>query len=170
MKYVFAAALLLTATAAQADPLAKAHEGQLQCYRPVAAKKLCAALSSYSFQGSSISNKADVLLGVNPALVMTTLSPVTLKVEAVCGKSREADIQAASFTVDGAKLPEDKAAGLRAQLIDSMKPMFGKEVCTTYVPSGAGLSATVTLDGKARPDLTQPVIWVKPSDGYKIGQ
>ena len=109
-------------------------------------------------------------MAVKPLMIMTTISPVTVSGEAVCGKSREADIQAASFAGDGVKLPVDKAAEIRTQLITSMKPMFGKEICTTYIPNGRVLSATVTVDGKPNPDFTQPVIWVKPSDGYKIGQ
>ncbi|GAA0535435.1 hypothetical protein FHS83_003191 [Rhizomicrobium palustre] len=167
--WIFVAAAL-SCSAAMADPLAKAHEGQLQCYHPNTLTKTCAVLSGYSFQGKVISNKADVLMGVKPLLIMTTNSPVTISGEAVCGKSREADIQSASFTADGAKVPENQAAAIRAQLLENMKPMFGKEICTTYVPSNNALSATVTIDGKPRPDLTQIVIWVKPGEGYKIGQ
>ena len=60
MKIWILAAAALVITAANADPLAKARTGELQCYRPNTEAKTCAVLSGYSFQGSAISNKADV--------------------------------------------------------------------------------------------------------------
>lgn len=170
MRLVMAAAVVVLAfSAAAADPLAEGFAGKLQCYKPNIEKKTCGALSAYSERrDGAIINTADVLLSPNPAVVMRTISTVERKGEAVCGPMRKEDIEAATILVNGAPLPEDKAVGARQQIIGAMQPMLGQEVCTTYVPDGDKLSAKVTLNGTAKPEYTQTVIWVKPEDGYTV--
>jgi hypothetical protein len=171
MKRVLAglALSIVSLSAASADPLSEARDGKLQCYRPDAARKTCAALASYAFDSSgAISNTAEVLLAPQPVLTMRTVSPVTVKGEAVCGFTRKEDIDNAVFTLNGAALPDEQAAGVRAQILGAMQAMMGKEICTTYVPAGDRLSAQVTLDGVAAPNFSQQVVWVKPEDGYKV--
>jgi hypothetical protein len=169
MRLVMAAAAILAFSAASADPLAEGFAGKQQCYRPNVEKKTCAALSGYSLRhDGAIVNTADVLLSPNPQVVMRTISTVQFKDEAVCGPMRKEDIQVATILVNGAPLPEDKAVSARAQIIGAMKSMLGREVCTTYVPDGDKLSAKVTVDGAAKPEYTQTVIWVAPEDGYRV--
>lgn len=171
MRCVMAVAALAVAfAAAHADPLAEGLAGKIQCYRPNLEKKTCGALSSYSLRrDGAILNTAEVLLSPNPVLVMKTVSTVTMKGEAVCGPVRKEDIDVATLTVNGAALPDDQAAALRAKIAGAFKDMFGKEVCTTYVPVGDKLTAQVTLDGKLKPEYSQTVVWVKPEDGYTVG-
>ena len=168
----FAAVLGLLAmmcSVAYADPLAEAHANKLQCYHPDTARKTCAALSGYVFESSGrITNNAEVLLSPQPLLVMRTTSPVVIKGEAVCGSVRQEDIETAQILLDGAVLAEDKAAGVRAQILSAYQGQVGKEVCTTYVSSGDRLSAQVTVDGVPSPAFTQEVIWVMADDGYRV--
>ncbi len=160
---------VLAWSAAQADPLAEARAGQLQCYKPDTARKTCAARSGYAFgSDGQIINTADVLLAPQPALIMRTSSSVVIKGEAVCGPMRKEDIETAQLLLNGAPLPEDKAAAVRAQIIGAFQQQIGKEVCTTYVPAGDRLSAQVSIDGVPNPAYTQEVIWVKPEDGYAV--
>lgn len=171
MKRCMAAMCLLAfmGSAAHADPLAEAHAGKLQCYRPDTARKTCAALSGYVFDNAGgITNNAEVLLSPQPLLVMRTSSPVVIKGEAVCGPVRQEDIETAQILLNGDVLSEDKAAGVRAQILGAYQGQVGKEVCTTYVPSGDRLSAQVTVDGVPNPAFTQEVIWVSAGDGYKV--
>lgn len=160
---------ILVFGAANADPLAEARAGKLQCYRPDMARKTCLALASYSFEANgAISNKAVVLISPQQNVTMTTVSSVVIKGEAVCGPMRREDIEAAEIAVNGTKLPDEQAAGVRAQLVQAITNQIGKEVCTTYVPTGDKFSAQVTVDGAANPLYTQEVIWVKPEDGYQV--
>jgi hypothetical protein len=61
------------------------------------------------------------------------------------------------------------AAKIRAQLLDSESADAGKDICTTLMPDGDHFAARTAIGGNDRPEQTTPVIWVKPSDGYKLG-
>lgn len=160
---------LVTLAAAHADPLAEARLGKMQCYRPDTAHKTCMALASYAFESNgTITNKAVVLISPQQMVTMTTKSAVVVKGEAVCGPMRREDIEAAEIAVNGTILPDAQAAGVRAQLVQAINNQIGKEVCTTYLPSGDKLAAQVTVDGAANPLYTQDVLWVKPEEGYQV--
>jgi hypothetical protein len=155
--------------AAKADPLANARAGMIQCYQPDTARKVCGALSAYIFEhNGTITNKGEVLLAPQPVLIMRTSSPVTVRGDAVCGPMRREDLDAAQIFVNGAPLAADKAAEVRNQVASSYQAMMGKEVCTTFVPTGDRLSARVTIDGVPNGQFTQEVIWVKPEEGFQV--
>ncbi|SFK07321.1 hypothetical protein [Caulobacter sp. UNC279MFTsu5.1] len=165
---------LLLAVAAQAappavaaDPLAPARIGDLQCYGPDPVRKTCRAMGGYSFGADGeILNKAEVLLQNAPPVTMTTVAPVTVRDGAVCGPLSGVD--KAQIAVRGHRLPEPEAAPIRAQLQESMATVLGKEVCTTYRRSGDWWIAEVTMDGVARPDMQDTVLWVPASAGYTV--
>ena len=160
---------LLALSAANADPLAESHAGKVQCHRPDTVRKTCGALSSYTMEpGGVTTNKAEVLLSSQQILTMTTVTPVVLKGEAICGQVRARDLQTAEIHLNGAILPEEQAKGLRTQLVQHFGELIGKEICTTYVSVGDKLSTQVTVDGVAKPAYSQTVIWVMPEDGYKV--
>jgi hypothetical protein len=154
---------------ANADPLTEARSGKMQCYRPDTVRKACLAMASYSFEpNGTITNKAVVLISPQQNVTMTTTSVVMIKNEAVCGVMRREDIEAAQIAVNGTRLSDEQAAGVRAQLVQAISNQIGKEICTTYLPAGDKLSAQVTVDGAANPLYTQDVLWVKPEDGYQV--
>ncbi len=161
--------MLGSAAAAQADdPLQPARSGQTQCYAPDPARKTCQAMAGYTFMGGQIQNQAEVLVSKNPAIVMKTVSTVTLVNGAICGPLRGEDIDAAQFTLNGARMTRDQSTQLATQLKTAFGARLGKVVCTTYVPNGSAFSAQVTLDGQSQPQDTQVVIWVSPRDGYNV--
>jgi hypothetical protein len=160
---------VLAFVAANADPLAESHAGKMQCHRPDTVRKTCGSMSSYTMEpGGVITNKAEVLLSPHQVLTMTTVTPVVLKGEAICGQVRAQDLQTADIRLNGAILPDAQAKGLRTQLAQHFGELIGKEICTIYVPAGDKLSTQVTVDGVAKPAYTQIVIWVKPEDDYKV--
>lgn len=159
--------ILMTLVAALiADPLAPAREGQLQCHSPDVARKTCAALAGYTFPKEGlILNQAETLLNPSPAIIMRVESPVQVRGGAICGDM--SGVEGATFTIEGQPAEESTTALLRGQ-VETAFAQIGREGCTTYTPQGDGLLAEVTVDGKSRPDLNQPVIWVSPADGYSI--
>lgn len=167
---VFVAIFLQTGAAA--DPLEPARAGMLQCYAPVLASKGCAALASYTPNGSGFANRAEVRLstGTPPLITMTTTTQVHLDHGKVCGRVEQADLDAAEFRLDGADMPQES----RVQIVKAVVSVyanagiFGHEVCTTYVPAGDMLSAQIQVDGVPRPELTQPVRWVKADEGFAV--
>ena len=44
---------------------------------------------------------------------------------------------------------------------------YGKIVCSIFTPSGAGYLVTETMGGQPQAG-TAHMIWVKPSDGYRV--
>jgi hypothetical protein len=162
--------LLLAAAlqaAATADPLAPARIGDLQCYGADPVRRTCRAMGGYSFGADGkILNKAEVVLQDSPLVTMTTVSPVTVKDGAICGPLSGVD--KAQIAVRGRRLPESEAAPIRAQLQESMAAILGKEVCTTYRRSGEWWIAEVTMDGVARQDMSDTLLWVPASAGYTV--
>jgi len=152
-----------------ANPLAPAKLGKLMCYSPDQALKTCGAMAAYGFPTDGrILNRAQVVVTPSPYIVMTTLTPVTLRGPAVCGRMEGA--AEASFTIDGKPADEATTTDLRGQIARAFTAYDGVEVCTTYVPFREGFMATVSIGGAPRPDMNQPVIWVELNDGYVVGQ
>jgi len=159
--------LLAAALQAAADPLAPARIGDLQCYGADPVRKTCRALAGYTFgAGGQILNQAEVMIQDAPVVTMKTVSPVVVRDGAVCGQLSGVD--KAQIAVQGRWLSEDAAAPVRAKLQQSMAPMLGKEVCTTYRRSGGWWIAEVTMDGVAQQNLNDTLLWVPPSAGYTV--
>lgn len=165
---IFTMALFVAPAAhAQSEPLARARQGQVQCFEPDAANKTCAAIASYAFAADgTISNTSDVLIFPEPAIVMHITSPVTQRDGAVCGPIRQADIDTAQFSIDGQAASDENAQTIRGQMRDQLASMIGVEVCSRFVPDGNGFRAVATAGGRPQPD--QRVVWVSPSDGYRV--
>lgn len=150
-----------------ASPLAPAKLGRLLCYSPDQALKTCAAMTAYGFPADGkILNRAQVVITPSPFIVMTTLTTVTVRGPAVCGRMEGA--AEATFTIDGKPADEATTADLRGQIAGAFTAFDGVEVCTTYVPFREGFMANVSIGGAPRPDLNQPVIWVEFNDGYVV--
>ena len=162
-------ALFLQAAAPAVDPIAPAFRGEAQCYAPDPARKACRSIGEYAKRPDGrIANTATVLLSPNPVVVMRTVAPVEVKDGQVCGVIRSEDLASATFTIDGQAADETTAKSLRDYVAPGFAPMFNHEVCTRYVTDGAMLKGLVSLDGRRRPDLDQPVRWVAPSEGFSV--
>ena len=166
--------ILLASVFAQApadDPLALARSGQLQCYTPNAAQKTCRALAGYRQDGEAqYINRAQLPITPDGSMTLTTTSRVRIVSGAVCGTIQAEDIAGAELAVAGSAMDADRAAPLLTQIAQALTSIIGHEICTRYVQNGDGLVAEGSMDGTRRPDLDQPVIWVGPSDGYRVSQ
>lgn len=155
--------------AAPMGPLSPAAEGKIQCFGYDRARKTCNSMASYAAgPGDTIENTSTLLIARDPPIVMTSISPVTIEGERVCGAIRAEDLQTATFLVSGAPPPEDVAATLRDGLLKAMTAMIGKRACVTFVPDGGDFVARATMDAVPQPDSDQPVIWVSPGEGWKV--
>ena len=151
------------------SPITPAAQGQLQCYTPDAARRTCRSLAAYKSKANgAIDNIAIVLISQSPSISMTTVSRVVIKANQVCGLIRPRDIDAARFALGDRPADSAQTAALRQQMQSAMKGFFGHEICTTYVPADGSLLAKVTVDGASQPTMDQRVIWVSPTDGYKV--
>lgn len=165
--------LLLTAgqsQAAIADPLAPAREGKIQCLAPNKEKKSCIGIASYTvLPDGSFDTAARVLIAPMPAIVMETRSSGKKEGDALCSIIRRQDYAGARISIEGA--PADAVTGeaIRSQLLSAIATLDGKKACSHIVPEGEVLRIDVTVEGTARPDLTQRAIWVRPDEGYKLG-
>lgn len=163
--------LLAAAILAQeppSDPLAPAQYGQVQCFSPDPATKTCNSIAAYIPSGNGFTNTATILLSSRPAVTMTTSTQVQVRGGAVCGTLREDDIQSAKVKVDGRELSPEEASLVVSAVADAVNDYVGQEICTTYVAAADGWTAKASVQGTPQPELDQPVIWVSPSDGYKV--
>jgi hypothetical protein len=165
----FVTAAPVSAHAQDGDVLAPAREGKLQCFEPNAANKTCQSIGGYTFNTNGvIDNTADVLIMPQPVIVMRVISPVTLRDGAICGPLTLADIDGATFTIDGAAASAEDAQSIKTALAEQLAPMLNVETCITLTPVDGGFRADTAMAGTPRPDLSQRVIWVRPEDGYRV--
>lgn len=160
----------LTATPS-ADPLAEARAGKLQCVTPDIGKKTCLALVSYVVRpDGGFDSVVTVMVAPSPLIAMETRSTGKVEGDAMCSIVRKADFAAAKFTIEGKPADEATANAIGAQVLATVEGLDGKKGCSRDRPEGNVMVEEVTLDGVARPEMTQRFIWVKPEDGYKLGQ
>ena len=161
---------LAAASAAYASPLTPAASGQIQCYAPDTARKVCASVAYYvARDDGGFDNKAVVLINKAPAVTLETTTRVTIKDNAVCGAIRAEDIAAGKVTVGDHVMTPDEAGPVLNSITQALTPVIGHEICTVYTPDASGkLTAQASMDGKRQPEQDQPVIWVSPSDGYTV--
>ena len=102
-------------------------------------------------------------------IVMRTSTSVELRIDEVCGRARARDIEASTFTVAGQPVPQQLVQLTSPQVLSVMRSHLNQEICATFVPSGSGFRTQVTIDGMARPDISDAFIWVRPNEGYTVG-
>ena len=157
------------ALAQSGDVLAPARQGQVQCFVPNAAARTCQSIGSYAFNANgAIDNTSEILIMPQPVVVMRTTSPVTVRNNAICGPLTAEDIARSTFTIDGRPATEQETANIRTGLTQQLTPMFNVEMCVSVSAVDGGYRADSTVGGTARPDLAQPMLWVRPGDGYRV--
>ena len=152
------------------DVLTPADHGQLQCYNPDRTARTCQSLAGYVRKADGgIDNSSWVMVSKSPMIIMASTTSVAIKNDAVCGSIKASDIAAADFTYDGQPLDAAKTAVMRQQVSKNIKGLIGKVICTHYAPTAGGMTAEATVDGVRQTAMDQPVIWVAPADGYRVG-
>lgn len=160
--------ILAAATPQAADPLAHARAGMVQCVMPNDTAKKCMGITTYKINADgSFESSTQLLIAPTPLITMTVVSTGAVKDGGLCGPVHKADFDAAKIEMDGQPANEGVASAVRGQVGASVAAMDGKMGCGTEAADG---TVTVTLDGVARPEMTQKVKWVKPTDGYTLGQ
>jgi hypothetical protein len=167
-----AVVLFLASAAAQSTPApsdfpANAKIGLVQCYRPNLSEKTCQSIAGYTLNGPDrFDNKA--VIAVSKDATLETHTPVVVRNGAVCGFIRAEDIIAGLLRVNGRQVDAAKAKPILEQIAHGAAPFAGKEICTRYESSAAGLTAEISIDWIYKPDRDQTVLWVHPSDGYTV--
>lgn len=153
------------------SPIEPAGQGKLQCYSPDVVKKTCQSMAAYRISASGgFENPASILLPIHPVTTMEIVSPVTIRDGQICGFMRKADLDKARFIRDGAEEGPEVTANYRQRAALVYESILDHEICTAYIADGDGLTTKVTVDGEAMSGPGQRVIWVSPSDGYRVGR
>lgn len=156
--------LLLALVAADpvTDPIGPALKGQQQCYTPDTARRTCRALAGYTVEPDGrILNQAEVLLAEEPPIIMHSVTEVTVRDGAICG--RREGVETATFTLGGRQLDEETSDNIRRLVAAGDEG----ETCTRYVRREGSLWADPMVGGV--PAASHEVLWVSPDDGYKVG-
>ena len=160
-------ALIAASAARPANPLALAEKGQVQCYRPDAQKKTCQSIAAYQRTGpGTYDNKA--LIPVSKDATLETHTPVVIKGNAVCGSIRAQDMIAGTLRMSGKVVAHDAAKPILERIAQSLGPLAGKEICTSYEPAGSNFTAKISVAGSYRADQDETVRWIGPADGYAV--
>jgi hypothetical protein len=166
--------LSLSAVAQTPDlpsPLEPASRGMMQCYSPNTQEKTCQSMAIYrATANGGIENVANVLVLPSPAIVMTITSLATVRDAQVCGYVLTKDLDKASFTMGGTGVSPEMTANFRARMPILYGSTIEREVCTAYKPDGDAFVTSITVDGVPQHDAAMRVIWVSPSDGYRVGR
>ncbi len=166
--------LILGAVSAHADVLGEARAGKLQCFEPDVQKKTCRGLFKIIVKpDGTATSGGDVLLNVvngGSVLIMRApQSPVTVKSASTCETMRKSDIEDAMFLLDGKAVNPESDRRIKDDMESRQTARFGKTECSAYLPTGGGTyMVTDTVDKQPQPN-TAHMIWVSPSDGYKVG-
>jgi hypothetical protein len=154
---------------ASGDPIARANGGELQCYRPNIEKKTCQSVASYRRTGpGTYINTA--LLPLGDGATLETRTPVLIKGDAVCGSITRRQVLAGTVRAANQIIAPERAKPLLESVADAISPLFGKEFCTRYEPSGADFIAKASIDGVYQPDKDTIVKWIAPTDGYTVAE
>lgn len=153
-----------------ADPLARARAGELQCDGPDLAHRTCKAISNYVFAADgAVTNQSESVISASGPMIMRTTSHVSVRDGAVCGPVSGEDIDQAQIIFGGKPVSGQQADQVKAQLKSGLGPLLGAEVCTRFAPAEHGYTTQVTVNGQAAPaDAGVQVIWVKPGDGWTV--
>lgn len=165
------AILLAGVPAAADDPLAPALSGQLQCFGPDVSARTCRALTALK-RNPDRTWTSTVTSAPDPTqpLTLEVSSAVTVRDGAVCGTVRREDMIAGRLRYYGLVVPASRALPILARLADMLGTAAGREICTRFEPGEGTLMARGSVTGSpGTPVPDQPMIWVRPDAGYRVG-
>jgi len=154
-----------------ADPLAPARGGDQLCYVPDAAAKTCMSIAAYSFGADGvIVSDARTAISASPVITMTTRTPIMIRDGFDCSNASDLTEQIVAIHVTGAALEGASFETTRTQIATEVANVIGgDEVCTVYQTQADGtLLAVSRVDGNDRADLSTPVLWIKPGEGWTV--
>lgn len=164
--------ILAAASAGQtADPLAEARAGKVQCVSPNRTTKTCMGIGSYTVRADgSFDSVFTMMIVPAPLITMEVKSSGKIENGQTCNIVSKADYANAKLAMAGGEVNAAMDQAIRSQMLGAIESLEGKKACGIDKPEGDVMLAEVNVDGVARPELTQRFIWVKPDEGYKVGQ
>ena len=154
-----------------ADPLAPAKQGKLRCIAPNATRLTCQTIIRYRVEddGSFDATVTGIVSG-DPTLLLRYKTFGRVEEGGVCVMIRVGDFQNGMLLSSGRPLAPNADRAARLQVLDAVQTMQGQKRCYKDRTEDGVTRAVVTLDGVARPALTQTVAWVTPAQGYAVGR
>lgn len=157
---------------ADADPLAPARAGMVQCYGVHPEQKTCNGISRYRFNDDgTITNESVNIARAEPLTLFHARSTVYVRDGAECTMITDPAALFTAVEVDGVPVDEEALDGFRAIMGDVVRTSVGVgEYCTRYRQNPDGtLQALTTVDGVEKPGTLNTVLWVSPDDGWRVG-
>jgi hypothetical protein len=156
--------------AVDADPLARARTGELQCDGPDLAHRTCKAITTYVFSpDGGVTIQSESVISASGPMIMRTTSQVSVRDGGVCGPVKGEDIDQAQIVFAGRPISGQQADQVKAQVKSGLGPLLGADVCTRFTPAEKGYTTQVTVNGQAAPpDAGVQVIWIKPAEGWTV--
>lgn len=162
---------LPAAPAAPADALTPAREGKLRCVAPNVARLTCRTIIRYKVENDGDFDATVTGLVARDSTVLLRYKTFGRVEEGgVCVMMRTGDIQNGMLLSNGRPLAPNADDAMRLQVLGAMQPLQGKKRCYQDRTEDGVTRSVVTLDGVAHPELSQPVLWVSPSEGYAVGR
>jgi hypothetical protein len=169
---VFIAMILLAATGAappETDTLAQIQAGKILCVNPDAATKTCSTITSYTLRETkTFLETGEVLISPDQPVTFKMSMLVDVRGASICGTPLITDFQKGTVSVDGAPLPPDRNEAAITKLVETLKPMAGRQVCEAIQLDGGKLMKYGQVE---RVDLKlpgKPVGWISPREGYRV--
>lgn len=154
---------------ADADPLAPARQGKLQCTLPDPVKKSCMAISRYVPDGERrYLNITRSLISGAPDVILEFRFPTVIEGGAACGIMARSELDEAILTVDGVPASEELRKQVVGSMLPQLEPDFGKRACTRIRDERALLFQYLEIDGEPRPQHRMRVSWVDATEGYRL--
>jgi hypothetical protein len=163
-------ALALAASQQLTDQVAAIREGKLQCAQPNPKAKTCVALSRFELQSDDrLRVQAKMLVDAEYSITLEITSPANFEGGAVCGVYDEALVRSGTVRVKDEAAPADLSKALLDSMVESSRAHFGRKICTKVVRRDGILVSVATVNGVSDPTLDLPMLWVAPSEGYRLG-
>ena len=147
------------------DAFAPARDGKLICTEPDTGPKLCDAIWRVTFgTDGMILGRADRI--GSHGILMSVPFVMTLKDGALCTSPGAINVDKIRLTRNNAPLDAEQDKEMRAEMRADLANNDISEACIKPVTRGDGLVLVSIIDGEARHDMENRMIWVSPEDGY----
>jgi hypothetical protein len=174
LSFAWGAAAALTlfgcgaASPAQDELVAQLRIGSVMCIAPSSEGKRCNTISSYTFLQDG-SARAETRVTMSASVVMSAVGAATVRDNAVCQASHAMNVDSAMFAINGRPATVEETTMLREQVKANIAARAPQELCMTLAERGGRLIIDVTINAVPRPELSQPMIWIRTGDGYTVG-
>lgn len=160
---------LAAAVAQGTDPVTMTANGYLECTMPEESAKTCVSMASYRMlsDGSIISDD-QLLLNVQPPVVLRTQSKVIRKGAQICATMTDKILADATLTIAGEPADAENARSWKQTIRERVGSLFGLEMCATYSGQTKYVTTISSVGGRAARSQPITMRWVRKSEGYSL--